>query len=213
MKKILLQLSLVLGFVPAMSQTYQGDELYATVNSLRDLDFGFAYKYSIKEDLFLRLDLLNASFSTKKHENFNMVSPSGNLLNVSEQKDSNYQLGIGIEKRKNFNRSVDFLYGVSLIGGRTGQITEALTANDKVHTNIKYGSWSYGGGIHLGVLVKLADQLLIGGEVLPKYLIAKEKQEYIASTSVSSQVQKTTTQSFGLSTNDVRLSLVYRLRR
>lgn len=213
MKKILLHFTLLFSFVPAISQTYQGDELYATVNSLRDLDFGFAYKYSMKEDVFLRLDLLSASFSNKKHENFNMVSPSGTLLNVTEQKDSNYQLGIGIEKRKPFNSSVSFLYGISLIGGRSGQITEAFTANDKVLTNIKYGSWSYGGGANLGVLVKLADQFLLGGELLPKYLISQEKMEYIASAAISNQVQKTTTQSFGLSMHDVRLSLVYRLSR
>lgn len=213
LKKLLLHFTLLFGFVPAMAQTYQGDEIYATVNSLRDLDFGFAYKYSLKEDLFLRLDLLNASVSSKKHENYNMVSPSGNLLNVTEQKDSNYQLGVGIEKRKPFNKTVSFLYGVSAIGGRTGQITEAITADDKVLTNIKYGSWSYGGGVHLGVLIKLADHFLVGGELLPKYLISQEKMEYIASSSISNQVQKTTTQSFGLSMNDVRLSLVYRLSR
>lgn len=104
-------------------------------------------------------------------ENTSIEDPGGQLLNVNEQRDSNYDLGVGIERRKAYNSRMEFLYGLSLLGGRMHQSTEAITPDSKVLTDIRHNSWSYGAGVNLGVLVKVADHLLVAGEFLPKYLI------------------------------------------
>ncbi|MFS0490185.1 hypothetical protein [Leadbetterella byssophila] len=215
MKNTLLQLSILLCTLSAWAQnsTYRGDEFYATVQSLRDLDFGFAYKYGFNNSTYLRFDLLNASYSKRKLENFSMIDPNGTLLNVSEQVQSNYDLGIGIEKRKDFNEHMQFLYGVSAIAGRSGQTTEAITADDKVLTEIINTTWRYGAGLNLGILVRIVENLHLGAELIPKYMISTEKTEYIASAVISNQVQKAKQQDFYLSMNDVRFSLVYRFKR
>lgn len=142
-----------------------------------------------------------------------MIDPNGTLLNVSEQVQSNYDLGIGIEKRKDFNEHMQFLYGVSAIAGRSGQTTEAITADDKVLTEIINTTWRYGAGLNLGILVRIVENLHLGAELIPKYMISTEKTEYIASAVISNQVQKAKQQDFYLSMNDVRFSLVYRFKR
>ncbi len=215
LKKLFLYLLLLPACCPLFAQqaSFKGDELYATVNSLKDFDFGFAYKHGFNNDWYLRFDVLNASFSNKKLENISMTDPNGELLNVNQQRNSNYDLGVGIERRKEYNSRMEFLYGLSLLGGRTHQSTEATTPDDKVLTNITQSSWSYGAGVNLGVLVKVADHLLVAGELLPKYLVNKDKTEYKASAALSSQVQKVSGSSFNFSLADIRLSLVYRFRR
>lgn len=215
MKKLFLYSFLLLtgGVSFAQQTTFKGNELYATVNSLKDFDFGFTYKHGLTNDWYLRFDLLNASFSHKKLENISMEAPNGKLLNVNEQRNSAYDLGVGIERRQEYNARMEFLYGVSLIGGRTHQSTEATTPDNKVITDITLSSWSYGAGVNLGVLVKVADNLFVAGELLPKYLIQKEKTEYVASNGLSNQVQETSGSGFQFSLTDIRLSLVYRFRR
>lgn len=215
LKKRLLYALLLLTSSPLLAQeaSFKGDELYATVNSLKDFDFGFAYKRGLSNSWYLRFDVLNAAFSNKKLENISMTNLDGELLNVSQQRSSNYDLGIGIERRKEYNSRMEFLYGLSLLGGRLHQSTEASTPDDKVLTNIVQSSLSYGAGVNLGVLVKVADNLLVAGELLPKYLIHKDKTEYKASAALSDQIQKTSGSSFNFSLADIRLSLVYRFRR
>lgn len=215
LKKRFLYLLLLAAHGPLFAQqtSFKGDELYATVNSLKDFDFGFAYKHGLNNDWYLRFDVLNASFSNKKLENISMANPDGELLSVNKQRSSNYDLGIGIERRREYNSRMEFLYGLSLLGGRMHQSTEATTPDDKVLTNIKLSNLSYGAGINLGVLVKVADNLLVAGELLPKYLIHKEKTEYVASNAISNQIQETSGSSFNFSLADIRLSLVYRFRR
>lgn len=216
LKKQLLYTLLFLTSSPLLAQqaSLKGDELYATVNSLKDFDFGFAYKLGLSNSWYLRFDVLNASFSNKKLENISMTNPNGELLNVSRQRNSNYDLGIGIERRKEYNSRMEFLYGLSLLGGRTHQSTEASTSDSKVLTDIVQSSLSYGAGINLGVLVKVSDNLLVAGELLPKYLTHRDKTEYRASTiALSDQVQKSSGSSFNFSLADIRLSLVYRFRR
>ncbi len=215
MKKLLLYSFLLLtgGASLAQQTSFKGNELYATVNSLKDFDFGFTYKHGLNNDWYLRFDLLNASFSHKKLENISMEDPNGKLLNVNEQRNSAYDLGVGIERRKEYNSRMEFLYGLSLIGGRTHQSTEATTPDNKVITDITLSSWSYGAGGNLGVLVKVADNLFVAGEFLPKYMIQKEKTEYVASNGLSNQLQETSGSGFQFSLTDIRLSLVYRFRR
>lgn len=193
--------------------TFKGDELYATVNSLKDFDFGFAYKLGLKNDWYLRFDVLNVAFSNKKLENTSTTDPTGKLLNVTKQRNSKYDLGVGIEKRSEYNSRLEFLYGLSLLGGRSHESTEATTPDDKVLTNIKLNVLSYGVGFNAGALLKVADNLFVAGELLPKYLIFKEKTEYAASAAVSNQVQKISGSEFRFSLADIRLSLVYRFRR
>lgn len=215
LKKLFLSLFLfpAWGVCLAQQTTFKGNELYATVNSLKDFDFSFAYKHGLNNDWYLRFDVLNASFSNKKLENTSMEGPGGKLLNVNKQRNADYGLGVGIERRNEFNSRMEFLYGLSLLGSRVHQSTEAVSADKKVVTDITLSSWSYGAGINLGVLVKVADNLLVAGELLPKYLIQKEKTEYVASAGLSEQVQKTSGSAFHFSLADVRLSLVYRFRR
>jgi len=215
LKKLFLYAFLLPAWGNAFAQqtSFKGNELYATVNSLKDFDFGFTYKHGLNNDWYLRFDVLNASFSNKKLENTSMEGPDGKLLNVSEQRNSNYDLGIGIERRKEYNSRVEFLYGLSLLGGRMHQSTEANTPDDKVSTHITLSNWSYGAGLNAGVLIKVAENLFVAGELLPKYLIRKEKTEYVASNSISDQVQEITGSEFLFSLTDIRLSLVYRFRR
>ncbi len=187
--------------------------MYATVNSLKDFDFGFAYKHGLSNDWYLRFDVLNASFSNNKMENSTVEDPSGQVLNATEQRNSNYDLGVGIERRKEYNSRMEFLYGLSLLGGRYHQSTKAVALDDEVLTDIRLSNWSYGAGINLGVLVKVADNLLVGGELLPKYLRKNSKTEYVASNGISDQVQEISGDTFTFSLSDIRLSLVYRFRR
>ncbi|MCD8539394.1 MAG: hypothetical protein LRY55_06225 [Leadbetterella sp.] len=215
MKKQLLSLLLLLASGPSFAQqtSFKGNELYATVNSLKDFDFGLAYKAGLTNDWYLRFDVLNASFTNKKLENTSTTDPNGDLLNLNRQRNSNYDLGVGIERRTEYNTRMEFLYGLSLLGGLNQQSTEATTPDGKMLTDITQSSWSYGAGINLGALVKIADNLLVAGELLPKYLVHRDKTEYMASAAVAPQVQKTSGSTFGFSLSDIRLSLVYRFRR
>lgn len=204
---------MVCGKAFSQQTTFKGDELYATVNSLKDFDFGFAYKLGLNNDYYLRFDVLNAAFSNKKMENTSTTDPSGNLLSVNRQRDSNYDLGIGIEKRSEYNSRLEFLYGLSLLGGSLRQTTEATSPDDKVLTDIQFKSFSYGVGINAGALLKVADNLFVAGELLPQYRIFKQKTVYTTSAAISNQVQKISGSEFNFSLADIRLSLVYRFRR
>lgn len=204
---------LVCGKAFSQQTTFKGDELYATVNSLKDFDFGFAYKLGLKNDYYLRFDVLNASFSNKKMENTSTTDPSGNLLNVNRQRDSNYNLGLGIEKRSEYNSRLEFLYGLSLLAGSSNQSTQAASPDGKVLTDIQHKAFSYGLGINAGALVKVASNLFVAGELLPQYRIFSQKTIYDASTAVSNQVQKISGSEFNFSLADIRLSLVYRFHR
>lgn len=200
----------------AFSQTsgFKGDELYATVNSLRDFDFGFAYKRNINNNWYLRFDVLNASFSNRTQENATVaVDPDGGTLDITKLKNANYGLGIGIEKRADFNTHIEFLYGVSLLGSYLNNITEGSSPDNNSLTNISHTNWSYGAGINLGVLIKVAQNLYVSGELLPKYMINKESTSYLAQPSNTSRTQKATESGFNFDFKDIRLSLVYRFRR
>lgn len=200
----------------AFSQTsgFKGDELYATVNSLRDFDFGFAYKRNLSGNWYLRFDVLNASFSNKTQENATIVvDPEGETIDVTKIKNANYGLGIGIERRTDFNTHIEFLYGLSLLGSYLDNMTEGSSPDHLSLTNISQTSWSYGAGLNVGVLIKLAQNLYVSGELLPKYMIIKENTTYLTQPSNTSRTQDSSGSSFNFDFKDIRLSLVYRFRR
>lgn len=197
----------------AQISSYKGDEFYATVNSLRDFDFGLAYKLGLNNSYYLRFDVLNASFNNKKLENATVVDATGNLMDISNQKQSNYGLGFGIERRIEYNTNVELLYGFSLLGGYNYQGSEGLDTNNVVTTHVKHTIFNYGAGINLGVIIKVANNLYVAGELLPQYLISKEKSQYISEISKSSREQTSTSNGFNFGLKDIRLSLVYRFRR
>ena len=161
----------------------------------------------------MRFDVLNASSSNKKLENTSYIDDEGELIDLTHQKNSNYGLGIGIEKRNEFNAHVEFLYGLSLIGRRTHQGTEGINADNETLSHIKQNAWSYGLGLNLGVLIKVANNLYVAGELMPQYLINKDKLEYYSDLSADTRVQKSSGNSFNFDLKDIRLSLVYRFRR
>ena len=97
-QRILLSLILINIFTAGFSQetrnSYKGDELYLTVNSLKDFDFGFAYKMGLTNNWYVRFDVLNASFNNKKLENHTVAGITADLIDITEQKNANYGAGI-----------------------------------------------------------------------------------------------------------------------
>lgn len=126
--------------------SYKGDELYATINSLKDFDFGFAYKVGLNNNWFLRFDVINASFDSKDTESSLMVADEEvELTSISNQNSSNFDWGIGIEKRSDFNARLEFLYGVSALGGYNSQTVEGMDPHDEtIVTQVKSKTWTYG---------------------------------------------------------------------
>lgn len=216
-KRILLSLLLInvlnVTFAQQGRNSFKGDELYATINSIKDFDFGFAYKLGLTNNWYARLDVLNASFNNKTLENHTIAGTSLGLLDISEQKTSNYGAGIGIERRSELNAHLEFLYGLSFVGKYNSQSTKGINADTVTTTLVSQNSWSYGGGINLGVLVKVAPNLLIAGELFPQYLFTKENIEYTSQPSNTTRKQTTNGSGLDFDLKNIRLSLVYRFRR
>ena len=217
-QRIILSLILINIFGSVFSQerknSYKGDELYATVNSIKDFDFGFAYKMGLTNNWYLRLDLLNASFNNKTLKNHAVAGVTNDLVDITEQKNANYGAGIGIERRSEFNTHIEFLYGLSFVGKHNNQSTKGISADTTAFTTeILQEGWSYGGGINLGVIVKVAKNLHVAGELFPQYLFTKESTEYISQPSNTARKQTSNGSGLDFDLKNIRLSLVYRFRR
>ena len=214
--RILLILLLLSTFTHSYSQearnVFKGDELYATINSIKDFDFGFAYKKDLTSNWYLRLDLLNASFHNKTLENHAVAGLSNGLLDITDQKNSNYGVSVGIEKRKEYNAHIEFLYGISLVGKHNNQRTKGISS-DTVTTQISQDAWSYGAGINLGVIIKVAKHLHIAGELFPQYLLTKEAVEYSSQPSYTARKQTSSGSGLDFDLKNIRISAVYRFRR
>ena len=216
-KRILLSLILLnifnSGFAQERKNSFKGDELYATVNSLRDFDFGFAYKMGLTNNWYLRFDVLNASFNNKTTHNHSIVGPDNILVDITEQKNANYGAGIGIEKRSEFNAHIEFLYGISFVGKYNEQNTKGISADTIMTTLVSQNGWSYGGGVNLGVITKVAKNLHVAGELFPQYLFTKEHVEYTSQPSNTTRKQTGSGSGLDFDLKNIRLSLVYRFRR
>lgn len=215
MKKILLLLLIVSYTYSSKAQSYgyKGDEIYTTINSLKDFDFGFAYKLGLSEKLYLRFDVINAKYSSSTSDNTILNFEAGPSLDITKNKNKDFAVGIGIENRVDYNSRLEFLFGISALGGYKTQVAEYFDADLETTTLLNSKNTNYGAGLNLGVIMHLSNNFYLAGELLPKYLISNQKTQYLNFPGHSERDVTTKGQEFDFSLKDIRLSLVYRFRK
>lgn len=210
MKKIIILFLFLSQNIFGQDSASKCNEIYLIVSSFSNLNLGLQYKKQITNNLYFRLGVANVSINNYKNPANTAVEYNNFIIDEPETKSGTYNLNIGIEKRINFNQKVSFFYGSSFIGGYNSYEFTGRERNTQKKIAVSEKIQSYGLGIHLGGIIKLAKSLYISAELTPTYSLGKRTKKVYDSDNVFID-DKTPTKSFNLSTQQVAIAIMYRL--
>lgn len=161
--------------------------------SLKNPEFGISYKRELKPTVFLR-SYAGFSYRDIPHDFTDIRNDSMYIKDKYSYREHIFYERIGIEKRKQIRKNVDFIMGADLVAKQVVQEYKTIQAtyvkdsvapdpfdyvyySDTIISRSKYNTFGIGTGFSVALMFKLSQRLLLTAESRYNFYLTRRKSD------------------------------------